>query len=137
MGQVARVAIAAALLSCWTPMSAHASGCVDPVVATINFARGAHCWTYQGRATEFRGTFRRGQTIAVSSTGVQGHGDGRWEWLTVEERELDAVGPDGEPVDPNPNGDHSFVAPLTGAYSFSFSPCSMWHWAGTFIVCAR
>jgi hypothetical protein len=117
--------------------SANASSCVNPVTVSIQFQRGARCWTYRGDATHFVGQFRAGQTVVVSSTGIANFGDGSWEWQTTTIRDVSAEGPGGTFIDPDEAGESSFRAPRTGRYTFSFSPCAMWRAPGVFVVCAR
>ena len=129
------IPIAVMLFAGVTHAPAMASGCVNPKVVTAHFARGAQCWNYHGDATEVRANFRRGQTVYASSAGEDSISHGDWVSTTVEQRDLDIVGPNGAPVEPN--HDHGFIAPLTGTYSFGFGPCSYWHGVGMFILCAH
>jgi hypothetical protein len=128
----------AALLMFAMPQPASASSCVNPKTVSISFAKGARCWTYKGNATHFRGTFRAGQLVVASSTGIANFSDGKWDWRTTEARGLAANGPGGIAIVLN-NGerDSSFTVPRTGPYIFDFSPCAMWHGEGIFIVCAK
>ncbi len=121
-----------------TPSSAMASGCTNPKYAKIAFTKGSRCWTYQGNATHFRGTFRRGQTIIASSTGVANFADREWEWRTTEARGLSATTPKGKSIVLN-NGERGqrFVTPDTGVYVFEFIPCAMWGGLGVFVLCAK
>src|ERR1051326_1387378 len=102
------ILVVATLLAGIDHAPAVASGCVNPKVVTARFARGAQCWTYYGDATEVRGNFRRGQTVYASSVGEVGTSHGDWISTTVEQRDLNIVGPDGVPVEPN--DDYGFVA---------------------------
>jgi len=94
------------------------------------------CFRHDGAGTHFTGRFRRGQRIVATSTGDTSG--------TIGEAVADATTARGVYV--NWGGDEDqfyfegmepWVAPVTGRYTFSYSPTSMMGGRGVFIVCAR
>jgi hypothetical protein len=120
--------------------SASATSCSREVVAQIRFPAKQACWTYRGPATLFIGKFSNGQTISAQMTG---------EAIDYDPRALSAAAV-SRPRDPNVEGPGgyffavpdapgvlTFVAPATGTYRFSFSPCAMWGAPGAVKICAH
>jgi hypothetical protein len=135
----AAVAAAIALLSA-PPASALAASCTAEVTAQIRLSAGQACWTYRGAATLFIGKFSSGQTVSAQMTGEATDYDPRSGRASTVSR----------PRDPNVEGPGgfffgaaqapgvlTFVAPATGTYRFSFSPCAMWGAPGKVRICAR
>jgi hypothetical protein len=127
-------------LSCAGAQSSRASSCDKEVAAKIRFAQGQACWTYRGPATLFVGKFSNGQKISAEMTGEATDYDPRNDSAATVSRPRDpnVEGPggyfDGVPDGP---GIMIFVAPVTGTYRFSFSPCAMWGAPGVVKICAR
>ena len=131
----ATLALAPAL---WT--SALATSCSREVVAQIRFPSGKACWTYRGAATLFVGKFSSGQTISAQMTGEATDYDPRSGGAATVSRPRDpnVEGPGGYFFAvPDAPGVMTFVAPATGTYRFSFSPCTMWGAPGAVKICAR
>ncbi len=121
--------------------NAEASGCNRVVTKNINFAKGAVCWTYRGKATEFVGRFSRGQTVSVTMTGEATYmGANGKITRRIEPRSVSVSGPrnffDGE-SGVVAQGAFQFTVPTTGKYSFSFTPCFMWGGVGDVSICAQ
>ena len=106
---------------------AFASSCFNPKIVHIQFPRGGRCWRYRGDATEFWGTFRAGQTVTATSTGMADE--------TTSQRDVYVSGPHNFSASANDDGELRTRLPLSGLYKFGFSPCAMWHYPGTFVVC--
>jgi hypothetical protein len=120
--------------------SALATSCSREVVARIRFSAAHACWTYRGPATLFVGKFSSGQTISAQMTGDATDYDPRSGDTTTVSRPRDpnVEGPGGYFFAvPDGPGDLTFVAPATGIYRFSFSPCAMWGAPGAVRICAR
>lgn len=119
---------------------AMASACDREVVAHIRMPSGQRCWAYRGAATTFVGDFSHGQRISALMAGEQADYDPRSGRVATVTRPRDpnVEGPGGfffgEAEAP---GALTFVVPANGTYRFSFSPCAMWHAAGTVQICAR
>jgi len=131
----ATLALAPAL---WT--SALATSCSREVVAQIRFPSGKACWTYRGAATLFVGKFSSGQTISAQMTGEATDYDPRSGGAATVSRPRDpnVEGPGGYFFAvPDAPGVMTFVAPATGTYRFSFSPCAMWGAPGAVRICTR
>jgi hypothetical protein len=130
----------AGALSCGGAYSSRASSCDKEVAAQIRFPAHQACWTYRGAATLFVGTFASGQTIVAQMTGEATDYDPRnGSAMTVSRpRDPNVEGPGGyfNGVTDGP-GAITFVAPATGTYRFSFSPCAMWGAPGVVKICAR
>src|ERR1700722_1724502 len=135
------VALAAALaLAPALSTSALATSCSREVVAQIRFSFGKACWTYRGPATLFVGKFASGQTISAQMTGEAADYDPRSGSVATVSRPRDpnVEGPGGYFFAvPDAPGVMTFVAPATGTYRFSFSPCAMWGAPGAVRICAR
>jgi hypothetical protein len=117
-GPVSLLALVGAL-SCAGAAPSHASSCDKEVVARIRFPVRQACWTYRGPATLFVGKFSSGQTVS-------------------RPRDPNVEGPGGYFFAvPDAPGVMTFVAPATGTYRFSFSPCAMWGAPGAVKICAR
>ncbi len=122
---------------------AFGSGCNVEVKKQITFAKGEMCWAYDGKANTFSGQFGEGQVISVRMIGLNESMSDGWEKLDPR-----AVGPDWlnntEQIY-SPNDDSSgassgvlnFVAPTTGIYQFTVSPCSYWGSRIKLEICAR
>ena len=98
------------------------------------------CWTYRGPATSFVGKFSSGQTVSAHMTGEATDYDPRnGSAATVSRpRDPNVEGPGGYFFAvPEAPGVLTFVAPATGTYHFSFSPCAMWGAPGVVKICAR
>src|SRR6202041_1345172 len=138
-GAVSLLALVGAL-SCAGAAPSHASSCDKEVAAQIRFPVRQACWTYRGPATLFVGKFSSGQTISAQMTGEATDYDPRSGSVATVSRPRDpnVEGPggyfDGVPDGP---GTMTFVAPATGTYRFSFSPCAMWGAPGVVRICAR
>jgi hypothetical protein len=120
--------------------SALATSCSREVAAQIRFPSGKACWTYRGPATLFVGKFSSGQTISAQMTGEATDYDPRSGDTTTVSRPRDpnVEGPGGYFFAvPDAPGVLTFVAPATGTYRFSFSPCAMWGAPGAVKICAR
>ena len=117
-----------------------ATSCSREVVAQIRFSFGKACWTYRGPATLFVGKFASGQTISAQMTGEAADYDPRSGSVATVSRPRDpnVEGPGGYFFAvPDAPGVMTFVAPATGTYRFSFSPCAMWGAPGAVKICAR
>jgi hypothetical protein len=131
----AAVALASALST-----SALAASCSREVAARIRFTGRQACWTYHGPATLFIGRFSSGQAISAQMTGEAIDYDPRdGSAATVSRpRDPNVEGPGGYFFAvPDAPGVMTFVAPATGTYRFSFSPCTMWGAPGAVKICAR
>jgi hypothetical protein len=138
-GTVSLLALVGAL-SCAGAALSHASSCDKEVVARIRFPARQACWTYRGPATLFVGKFSSGQTISAQMTGEATDYDPRdGSAATVSRpRDPNVEGPGGYFFAvPDAPGVMTFVAPATGTYRFSFSPCAMWGAPGAVKICAR
>jgi hypothetical protein len=122
------------------PISALATSCSRDVVAQIRFTGRQVCWTYRGPATSFIGKFSNGQTVSAQMTGEATDYDPRSGTVATVSRPRDpnVEGPGGyfNGVTDGP-GALTFIAPVTGTYRFSFSPCAMWGAPGAVKICAR
>jgi hypothetical protein len=138
-GAVCLLALVGAL-SCVGAASSRASSCDKEVVAQIRFTGRQVCWTYRGPATSFVGKFSSGQTVSAQMTGEATDYDPRSGDATMVSRPRDpnVEGPGGYFFAvPDAPGVMTFVAPATGTYRFSFSPCAMWGAPGAVTICAR
>ncbi len=138
-GAVSLLALVGALSSAGAP-SSHASSCDKEIKARIRFPTRQACWTYRGPATLFVGKFSSGQTISAQMTGDATDYDPRnGSAATVSRpRDPNVEGPGGYFFAvPDAPGVMTFVAPATGVYRFSFSPCAMWGAPGVVKICAR
>jgi hypothetical protein len=120
--------------------SAFATSCSHEVVARIRLTAGQACWTYRGPATLFIGKFSSGQTVSAQMTGQATDYDPRSGSAATVSRPRDpnVEGPGGYFFGvPDGPGVLTFVAPATGAYRFSFSPCAMWGAPGVVRICAH
>ena len=127
-------------LGCYLSVSAHATSCDKEVVARIRFPAAHACWSYRGPATLFVGKFSSGQAISAQMTGEATDYDPRSGGAATVSRPRDpnVEGPGGYFFAvPDGPGDLTFVAPATGTYRFSFSPCAMWGAPGAVRICAR
>jgi hypothetical protein len=140
-GRHRRAALAAALaLVPALSTSALAKSCSGEVAAQIRLTGGHACWTYRGPATSFIGKFSSGQAISAQMTGEATDYDPRsGQAATVSRpRDPNVEGPGGFFFGaPDAPGLLTFVAPATGTYRFSFSPCAMWGAPGAVRICAR
>src|SRR5580698_4269518 len=133
------LAAAVALISTLST-SALATSCSREVAARIRFPAGKACWIYRGPATLFVGKFSSGQTISAQMTGEATDYDPRSGGVSTVSRPRDpnVEGPGGYFFAvPDAPGIMTFVAPATGTYRFSFSPCAMWGAPGAVRICAR
>ena len=117
---------------------AFGSGCNVEVKKQITFAKGEMCWAYDGKANTFSGQFGKGQAISVRMIGLGEYESGQ-EWGNLDPI---ATGPseqvfisDSKPD--VPNGELTFVAPMTGIYQFTVSPCAYWSSRVKVEICAR
>jgi hypothetical protein len=135
------IALAAAVALAPAPStSALATSCSREVTAQIRFPSGKACWTYRGAATLFVGKFSSGQAISAQMTGEATDYDPRdGSTATVSRpRDPNVEGPGGYFYGvPDGPGIMTFVAPATGTYRFSFSPCAMWGAPGAVKICTR
>jgi hypothetical protein len=134
----ARFVAAAVILTLTSPASA--TSCSHDVVAQIRMPTGKACWTYRGSTTLFIGKFSSGQTVSAQMTGEATDYDPRSGSAAKVSRPRDpnVEGPGGFFFGvPDAPGVLTFVAPATGAYRFSFSPCAMWGAPGQVRICAR
>jgi hypothetical protein len=135
------IALAAALtLAPAHSTSALATPCSREVAARIRFPAHQACWTYRGPATLFVGKFSSGQAISAQMTGEATDYDPRAGSAATVSRPRDpnVEGPGGYFFAvPDAPGVMTFVAPATGTYRFSFSPCAMWGAPGAVKICAR
>jgi hypothetical protein len=138
---VRRAVLAAALsLAPALSTSASAASCAHEVVAQIRFSARQACWTYRGAATLFVGQFASGQTVSAQMTGEATDYDPRSGGAATVSRPRDpnVEGPGGYFYGvPDAPGLLTFVAPATGTYRFSFSPCAMWGAPGAVKICAK
>ena len=117
-----------------------ATSCSREVAARIRFPAHQACWNYRGPATLFVGKFSSGQAISAQMTGETTDYDPRdGSSATVSRpRDPNVEGPGGYFFAvPDAPGVMTFVAPATGSYRFSFSPCAMWGAPGAVKICAR
>ena len=138
-GAVSLLALVGAL-SCAGAAPSRASSCDKEVAAQIRFPARQACWTYRGPATLFVGKFSSGQTISAQMTGEATDYDPRSGGAATVSRPRDpnVEGPGGYFFAvPDAPGVMTFVAPATGTYRFSFSPCAMWGAPGAVKICAR
>jgi hypothetical protein len=123
---------------------AHSSACNRAVVEQIQFAKGATCWHYTGKATHFQGRFLKGQNVIIEMGGEA------WE----ERGSASGIKPKWNARNPQIEGPEGFFAngdvdvwgsnvgrlqvqlPSTGNYRIGFSPCVMWHQYGQVSICA-
>lgn len=122
------------------PCPALPKSCDHDVAAPIRLAAGQACWTYRGRATSFVGSFSSGEAISVQMTGEASEYDPRSGRASTiwRPRDPNVEGPGGFFFGaPEAPGLLAFVAPATGTYRFSFSPCAMWGAPGKVMICAR
>lgn len=123
---------------------AFASSCVDEVVAPIRFAKGAVCWSYDGKATHFTGRFSRGQRVTIEMRGqysrVTDPVSEKTETVWAP-RIPQIEGPNRFFVSADPPAEGAaagrleVILPETGEYKFGFSPCVMWHQNGHVSIC--
>jgi len=121
-------------------LPSRASSCDNEIAARIEMKGRQACWSYHGPATLFVGSFSSGQTISVKMTGEARDYDPRSGNVTTISRPRDpnVEGPGGYFYGvPDEPGVMTFVAPATGTYRFSFSPCEMWGAPGVVKICAR
>src|ERR1700689_2079024 len=119
---------------------APATSCSREVVAKVRFAGREACWTYRGPATSFVGKFSSGQTVSAQMTGEATDYDPHsGDATTVSRpRNPNVEGPGGYFFAvPDAPGVMTFVAPATGTYRFSFSPCAVWGAPCAVKICAR
>jgi hypothetical protein len=138
-GAVCLLALVGAL-SCAGAPSSRASSCDREVAARIRFAGRQACWSYRGSATLFIGKFSSGQTVSAQMTGEATDYDPRSGSAATVSRPRDpnVEGPGGYFFAvPDAPGIMTFVAPATGTYRFSFSPCAMWGAPGAVKICAH
>jgi hypothetical protein len=143
-GRVGRrwgVALAAGLVFVPAPpCSALPKSCDHDLGAPIRLAPGQACWTYHGPATSFTGSFSSGESVSAQMTGQASDYDPRSGRASTVSRPRDpnVEGPGGFFFGaPQAPGSLTFVAPATGIYRFSFSPCAMWGAPGRVKICAR
>jgi hypothetical protein len=115
--------------------TAMASSCVNPAYVPIRIARGAYCWTYEGRGTHFTGSFRAGQRLQVQMSGLAYSGPGANASWTP--RNVEVTAPGGIFISGNAPGRFDAILPRSGQYAISFGPCAMWHAFGRVVLCAR
>ena len=138
-GAVSLLALVGAL-SCADAAPSRASSCDKEVAAQIRFPARQACWTYRGPATLFVGKLLSGQAISAQMTGEAADYDPRSGSVATVTRPRDpnVEGPGGYFFAvPDAPGIMTFVAPATGTYRFSFSPCAMWGAPGVVRICAR
>ena len=131
---------AAVTLASALSTSALATSCSREVAARIRFPAHQACWTYRGPATPFVGKLASGQAISAQMTGEAADYDPRSGSVATVSRPRDpnVEGPGGYFFAvPDAPGIMTFVAPATGTYRFSFSPCAMWGAPGVVRICAR
>ena len=134
------ITLAAAVFVSTLSTSALATSCSREVVAQIRFTGRQVCWSYRGAATLFVGKFSNGQTVSAQMTGEATDYDPRnGSAATVSRpRDPNVEGPGGYFYGvPDAPGVMTFVAPATGTYRFSFSPCAMWGAPGVVKICAH
>jgi hypothetical protein len=138
-GAVSLLALVGAL-SCAGAAPSHASSCDKEVAARIRFPARQACWTYRGPATLFVGKFSSGQTISAQMTGEATDYDpaaGTRQRFRGRAIRM-SRGPAGTSLPfQMRRGVMTFVAPATGTYRFSFSPCAMWGAPGAVRICTR
>jgi hypothetical protein len=123
-----------------------ASSCNRIVVQQIQFAKGATCWYYAGKATHFRGNFSKGQQVTIEMSGEV------WEQPVGQPE--NTMKPGWTVRLPNITGPHDFYAelppaldeapsvkletaiPETEKYTISFNPCAMTNGYGHVSICA-
>ncbi len=101
----------------------------------IAMSRGEVCFRHEGAGTHLVGEFRRGQRLIATSTGDAAQGDERGQWDTTQERSVSVSWGRGDSSHAFEDGT-PFVAPVSGRYTFTYSPTSMLGGRGVFIVCA-
>ena len=129
-----------AALGCSLSASALAASCDKEVAAQIRAPPGKACWGYRGSATAFIGKFSSGQSVSAQMTGEATDYDPRSGSAATVSRPRDpnVEGPGGFFFGaPQAPGVLTFIAPATGTYHFSFSPCAMWGAPGAVRICAR
>jgi hypothetical protein len=134
------IALAAVVSVSVLSTSALATSCSREVVAQIRFTGRQACWTYRGAATLFIGKFSSGQAISAQMSGEATDYDPRSGSVAAVSRPRDpnVEGPGGYFYGvPDRPGVMTFVAPATGTYRLSFSPCAMWGAPGVVKICAR
>jgi hypothetical protein len=134
------IALAAVIFVPALSTSALGTSCSREVTAQIRFPAGRACWTYGGPATLFVGKFSSGQTVSAQMTGEATDYDPRSGRVATVSRPRDpnVEGPGGYFFGaPDAPGVLTFIAPATGTYRFSFSPCAMWGAPGVVRICAR
>jgi hypothetical protein len=127
-------------LGCAGAAPSRASSCDKEVAARIRFPARQACWIYRGSATLFIGKFSSGQTVSALMTGEAADYDPRSGSVATVSRPRDpnVEGPGGYFFAvPDAPGVMTFVAPATGTYRFSFSPCAMWGAPGAVKICAH
>jgi hypothetical protein len=127
-------------LSCAGAAPSRAGSCDKEIAAQIRIPAHQACWTYRGPATVFVGKFASGQSISAHMTGEAADYDPRSGGVTTVSRPRDpnVEGPGGYFYGvPDAPGALTFVAPATGTYRLSFSPCAMWGAPGVVRICAR
>ncbi len=102
----------------------------------IVIPRGQVCFRHEGVGTTFVGQFRRDQLIYASSTGDADFGDDRGEWIATQERDLFVSWGGGDGDNHGFEDGRPLAAPVTGRYTFTYSPNAMVGGRGVFIVCA-
>src|SRR6185437_9850919 len=130
----------AALALVSVPTLASSASCSPEVVAQIRPAPGHACWTYHGAATSFVGSFSSGEAVSAQMAGKATDYDPRGGAASTvwRPRDPNVEGPGGFFFGaPEAPGVLTFVAPATGTYRFSFSPCAMWGAPGAVRICAR
>ncbi len=120
-----------------SPVPSSASSCIRPKAVAIHFERGASCWTYYGDATKFTGRFDAGQMVVATSSGMAGFADGKSDWRAVLPRTVYVGDNSGFYVTMDTWAAKPTRLPNSGLYTFDFSPCSMWHGVGQFVICAH
>jgi hypothetical protein len=134
------IALAAVVSVSALSTSALATSCSREVVAQIRFTGRQACWTYRGAATLFIGKFSSGQAVSAQMSGEATDYDPRSGGVAAVSRPRDpnVEGPGGYFYGvPDRPGVMTFVAPATGTYRLSFSPCAMWGAPGVVKICAR
>ena len=99
-----------------------ASSCQTVKKQSINFKKGALCWHYEGDATHFSGRFLNNQSVYVRMPG----------------RVPSVWGPNGFFV--SSQSDDSILKlriPVTGDFTFEFSPCAERNKVGTVDICTQ
>ena len=99
-----------------------ATSCQTVKKQPINFKKGALCWHYEGDATHFSGRFLNNQSVYVKMPG----------------RVPSVWGPNGFFV--SSQSDDSILKlriPVTGDFTFEFSPCAERNKVGTVDICTQ